>query len=92
MASIPDITISFDPAAIKAIDTLAAAMVAIKVNDDAVRSMREVEKRMRDAEADAERYRWIRDADRSDANGNEWTLYAMESLDEYIDDAIRNKG
>lgn len=50
MAAMPNITISFAPEALAAIDTLAAAMVAIKVNDDAVRSMREVEQRMRIAE------------------------------------------
>jgi len=41
---------------------------------------------------DAERYRWIRDADKSDAHGSEWTLYAMESLDEFIDAALREGG
>lgn len=37
---------------------------------------------------DAERYRFIRDADRSDCITPELALYAMESLDEYVDAAM----
>jgi len=38
--------------------------------------------------ADAERYRFVRDADRSDCITRELSLYAMESLDEYVDAAM----
>lgn len=37
---------------------------------------------------DAERYRFIRDADRSDCITPELALYAMESLDAYVDAAM----
>lgn len=37
---------------------------------------------------DAERYRFIRDADRSDDLIPDIGLYAMESLDDYVDDAM----
>ena len=40
---------------------------------------------------DAERYRFIRDADRSDCITTELSLYAMESLDEYVDAAIEDE-
>jgi hypothetical protein len=37
---------------------------------------------------DAERYRFIRDADRSDCIWREICIYAMETLDEYVDAAM----
>lgn len=37
---------------------------------------------------DAERYRFIRDADRSDCISQEISIYAMGSLDEYVDAAL----
>jgi hypothetical protein len=40
---------------------------------------------------DAERYRFIRDADRSDCITPELSLYAMESLDEYVDAAMEDE-
>jgi hypothetical protein len=40
---------------------------------------------------DAERYRFIRDADRSDCITPELSLYAMESLDEYVDAAMEGE-
>ena len=40
---------------------------------------------------DAERYRFIRDADRSDCITPELGLYAMESLDEYVDAAMEDE-
>lgn len=40
---------------------------------------------------DAERYRFIRDADRSDCITHELSLYAMESLDEYVDAAMEGE-
>lgn len=39
-------------------------------------------------ERDADRYRFIRDADRSDDLIPDIGLYAMESLDDYVDDAM----
>ena len=39
-------------------------------------------------ERDAERYRFIRDADRSDDLIPDIGLYAMDALDEYVDDAM----
>ncbi len=39
----------------------------------------------------AERYRFIRDADRSDCITPELSLYAMESLDEYVDAAMEDE-
>jgi len=41
-------------------------------------------------QADAERYRFVRDADRSDCITRELSLYAMESLDEYVDAAMED--
>ena len=41
--------------------------------------------------ADAERYRFVRDADRSDCITRELSLYAMESLDEYVDAAMEDE-
>lgn len=38
---------------------------------------------------DASRYRFIRDADRSDTHIDDIALYAMGSLDEYIDTAMK---
>ena len=38
---------------------------------------------------DAERYRFIRDADKSDDLIPELALYAMQSLDDYVDAAMR---
>lgn len=38
---------------------------------------------------DAERYRFIRDADKSDELTPELALYAMEALDDYVDEAMR---
>lgn len=46
-----------------------------------------LEARCEAAEADARRYRWLRDADNTDQH-DDWALYALESLDEYIDAAI----
>lgn len=43
------------------------------------------------AQRDAERYRFIRDADRSDCITPELALYAMESLDEYVDAAMEDE-
>lgn len=43
------------------------------------------------AQRDAERYRFIRDADRSDCITPELGLYAMESLDEYVDAAMEDE-
>jgi hypothetical protein len=40
---------------------------------------------------DAERYRFIRDPDRSDCITPELSLYAMESLDEYVDAAMEDE-
>jgi hypothetical protein len=40
---------------------------------------------------DAKRYRWLRDADNTDGH-DDWALYSMESLDEYIDAALAAKG
>ena len=40
---------------------------------------------------DAERYRFIRDADRSDCIMPELSLYAMETLDEYVDAAMEDE-
>ena len=40
---------------------------------------------------DAERYRFIRDADRSDCITPEIGLYAMESLDGYVDAAMEDE-
>lgn len=40
---------------------------------------------------DAERYRFIRDADRSDCITCELSLYALESLDEYVDAAMEDE-
>jgi hypothetical protein len=40
---------------------------------------------------DAERYRFIRDADRSDCITPELSLYAMECLDEYVDAAMEDE-
>lgn len=40
---------------------------------------------------DAERYRFIRDADRSDCITPELSLYAMKSLDEYVDAAMEDE-
>lgn len=44
-----------------------------------------------DVVRDAERYRFIRDADRSDCISHEISLYAMESLDEYVDAAMQGE-
>lgn len=44
-----------------------------------------------DVVRDAERYRFIRDADRSACIDSELSLYAMESLDEYIDAAMEGE-
>ena len=41
--------------------------------------------------ADAERYRFIRDADRSDCITPEIGMYAMESLDKLVDDAMKDE-
>ena len=40
---------------------------------------------------DAERYRFIRDADRSDCITPEMGLYCMETLDEYVDAAMEDE-
>lgn len=40
---------------------------------------------------DAERYRFIRDADRSESISHELGVYAMESLDEYVDAAMEGE-
>lgn len=40
---------------------------------------------------DAQRYRFVRDADRSDCISHEIGLYAMESLDEYVDGAMEGE-
>ena len=40
---------------------------------------------------DAERYRFIRDADRSDCISHGLRIYALESLDEYVDAAMEDK-
>jgi len=40
---------------------------------------------------DAERYRFIRDADRSDCIWREICIYAMETLDEYVDAAMEGE-
>lgn len=40
---------------------------------------------------DASRYRFIRDADRSDTHIDDIALYAMGSLDEYIDAAMKEQ-
>lgn len=46
----------------------------------------------RDALAkDAARYRFIRDANRSDCITRELSLYAMETLDEYVDAAMEDE-
>lgn len=37
---------------------------------------------------DAERYRFVRDADKSDGLISDIALYAMDALDEYVDDAM----
>lgn len=47
---------------------------------------------MEQLRADAERYRFIRDADRSGCITREIALYAMESLDEAVDFAMENEG
>lgn len=44
-----------------------------------------------DVQRDAERYRFIRDANRSDCITREISLYAMESLDEYVDAAMEGE-
>jgi len=44
-----------------------------------------------DVVRDAERYRFIRDADRSKCIDREISLYAMESLDEYVDAAMEDE-
>lgn len=41
--------------------------------------------------ADARRYRFIRDADRSGHLDHELRLYAMETLDEYVDAALEDE-
>lgn len=51
----------------------------------------ELEAALAEASKDAERYRFIRDADRSDCIKHEIGLYAMESLDEYIDAALEGE-
>lgn len=47
--------------------------------------------KLAEAERDAERYRFIRDADRSDCITRELGLYAMETLDEYVDAAMEDE-
>jgi hypothetical protein len=41
--------------------------------------------------ADARRYRFIRDADRSGHLDHELRMYAMETLDEYVDAALEDE-
>ena len=40
---------------------------------------------------DAERYRFVRDANRSSCIDSELATYAMESLDEYVDAAMEDE-
>lgn len=47
--------------------------------------------KLAEAERDAERYRFIRDANRSDCITRELSLYAMETLDEYVDAAMEDE-
>lgn len=51
----------------------------------------ELQAKLDAAAVDAERYRFIRDADRSDCITYEIGLYAMESLDEYVDAAMEGE-
>src|SRR5574343_2083604 len=60
------------------IEELEKEVAALKVEPDA-------------AMKDAERYRFIRDADRSDCITRELSLYALESLDEYVDAAMEDE-
>lgn len=53
--------------------------------------MLELEQQLAEARKDAERYRFIRDADRSDCITQELSLYAMETLDEYVDAAMEGE-
>lgn len=67
--------------------TLNAAYIAA-AHPAAIRSVLDA---LEAAQVDAERYRFIRDADRSDCITPELALYAMESLDEYVDAAMEDE-
>jgi hypothetical protein len=51
-------------------------------------TIQQLERENAELRKDAVRYRFIRDADRSDCITPEISLYAMETLDEYVDAAI----
>lgn len=55
------------------------------------KNIAELEQQLAEARKDAERYRFIRDADRSDCITQELSLYAMETLDEYVDAAMEGE-
>lgn len=51
----------------------------------------ELERELEAVRKDAERYRFIRDANRSSCIDSEIATYAMESLDEYVDAAMEDE-
>lgn len=55
------------------------------------RNIAELERELEEARKDAERYRFLRDAGRSDCITRELSLYAMETLDEYVDAAMEDE-
>lgn len=68
--------------------TAANAMLIAAAHPEAIRAVLDA---LEAAQRDAERYRFIRDADRSDCITPELALYAMESLDEYVDAAMEDE-
>jgi hypothetical protein len=60
-------------------------------HDKAAAELRRLHAENEQLRVDAERYRFIRDADRSDCITPELSLYAMETLDEYVDAAMEDE-